>query len=223
MADALFLISSVGLRKTEKILKLDEADIALLIQEGMLRIGEDAAYAMQNHAPFRTGTLSDAIQLVGRNRKTRRPNVRVGIDTAMLGDFNYLNVTRFGRRAVEAKRQRADFRPEAGRGGSRLARSYSAAPGAQGTQHRPFRAHMLAFEPGAPGSGITYRRRVRAYRPKADWVKASEEDVRESSQLIMDEITEAIDELFRGNRARGKRGGGRLVSIRRASRAGRFR
>jgi hypothetical protein len=138
----------------------------------------------------------------GRNRSATRPNIRIGIEA------DYANITRFGRKAVIAK------------GRATPARTYRHSGGA-GFQNRPFRARMLKFEPGPPGSGFRYRRRVRAFRPKGDWVRAASDRIQQSSEDFFQEFTDEVQQvLLREDRKiQSKR---RRVTVQVASRSGRF-
>lgn len=185
------------------------------MREGMERVGQDSVFVLQNHAPFRSGRLSDNIEVSSRGHSIRTPNIEISVAADEKG-FSYVNVTRFGRRAVHAKRSRPDFRPEAGSGASRLARTSAAGSG----QRRPFRRMTLAFEPGLPGSGFIYRHSVRAYHPRGDWVGESIPEIQQLAQKESDKITNWIDHFMNGS---PRPSGARTASVRRTSRTGRLR
>jgi hypothetical protein len=171
MADMVMRIQGKGLRQLERdlMLRADERDLnASIIRPGMRELGEDAVYALQNTAPFRTGRLSDNITAQPL-RSIKRPGVDILVDAVNDQGFNYVNATRFGRRAVHAKTSRPGFRPDAGAGSSRLARNPDAAIAAG--QKRPFRRMALSFSPGPLGGPTLYRHSVRAWRPSGDWVR----------------------------------------------------
>lgn len=218
-AIAVVRIQARGLRKEEKMLELDQKFVRETIQEIIEETGLTAEAILQNAAPVRTGRLKESIKITGRNRSAYRPNIRVGVEGATSDEgFPYLNVTRFGRRAVEARRTREGFRPEAGIGSARLARTYNITSDAPNRQRRPFRAHMLRFEPGPPGSGLLYRRRVKAYRPKRDWIRASEEEIQIMADFNFREVTKEIEKVLKS----GKPSARRRATVSIASKTGRF-
>lgn len=219
MADMVIRIQSFGVRQLERkyLLRSNERIINREMRQGLERLGEDSVYALQNHAPFRTGRLSDNITAIRVGKSARRPVVDIGVEAEDNG-FSYVNVTRFGRKAVHAKNYRPDHRPEAGSGRSRLARSYDYdGPGAQ---KRPFRRMSLRFEPGPPGSGFMYRHSVRAYRPGRDWVAEAIPEIERLGDAEFENITSWID-YFMNDSPRPS--GARRVSVRRTSRTGRLR
>ena len=202
--EAVLKISSSGLRKAERMTQLAGRYVREAIQEMVEETGLTAEAILQNNAPERTGRLRESILVTGRNRSTTRPQIRVGVVGAVSDEgFDYLNVTRFGRKAVEAAK------------GSKPARSLR--DDRTQRQRRPFRAHMLSFEPGAPGSGFRYRRRVRAYHPKRDWVRASTEEIKVMSEFNFREVTKAVESYLKRPSAQ------RTVSVQAKSRGGNFR
>lgn len=219
MADMIVRIRGFGLRQMERDMMIRANERALnegTIRPGMAELGDDVVYTLQNNAPFRTGNLSDNIQ--GQPiRSVARPGVDITVEAIdPETGFNYLNVTRFGRRAVHAKNYRPDFRPEAGAGSSRLARTY----GGRGTQKRPFRRMSLRFEPGAPGTGFTYRHAVRAYRPSSDWVGRAQPEVKAHADMAFEKITNDIDYYMKTG---ARPSVARRTFVRRTTRSGKLR
>jgi hypothetical protein len=157
------------------------------VQGLMTDLGELAVSQLQASAPSRTGRLREGIVVTGRSRARMRPNIRVGVVAISDQGFNYTNVTRFGRRAVEAK---------SGFGTARPARQYRAVPGARGTQRRPFRAAMLKFEPGPPGTAFIYRKRVRAFKPRGDWVEKPAQRILKAGDAEWERITGDIQDAI---------------------------
>lgn len=213
-ATAVIRISARGLSPMQKMLDVDQKYIRGLIQETIEEVGLVAQEILADHAPDRTGRLKGGVVVTGRNRSTVRPQIRIGVVGARSDTgFPYLSVTRFGRRAVEASRTREGFRPEAGTGGSRLARTPATGSG----QHRPFRAHMLSFTPGEPTSRSLYRRRVGAYHPRRDWVRASEGDIKVMSDYAFQKVTRDIQKVLTSGGSKP-----RTTSVSVKSRFGRF-
>lgn len=220
MPDMIIQIRAKGLKQMERhfMLRSDERVLNReTIRPGMDELGNDVAYTLQNYAPFRTGRLSDSIQ-PRAVRSISRPGVDVTVDARDDNGFNYLNVTRFGRRAVHAKDYRQGFREEAGRGRSRLARTLNDSRGS-GVQKRPFRRMALRFEPGAPGSGFEYRHSVRSFRPSGgDWVKRAQGEVKQDANAAFAKIVNDID-YYVNHEGIVKT---RKVSVRRTTRTGRL-
>jgi hypothetical protein len=216
---AVVKVTARGLRKAEKIVQIQEKYIRELLQDTVGEVGLVGQEILQDYAPERSGRLKESIVVTGRNRSAYKPNIRIGVEGAISDEgFNYLNVTRFGRRAVEARRTREGFRPGAGIGASRLARSYNIEPGTPGAQHRPFRRHMLRYSPGPLGSPSIYRFRARAYHPKADWVRLAQEDINTMADYAFQKLTKEIElVLTRGTTTPRK------VTVKVASRSGNFR
>jgi hypothetical protein len=209
---AVIRISARGLRKTEQMARLNERDIRREIQFMIEALGEGAVNQLRARAPERTGRLRAGIRVVGQNRQVYKPSITVGVDVASDQGFPYLNVTRFGRRAVVSKRP------------ARPARTYThpGKPGDRGFQNRPFRKGMLRFEPGPPGSGFIYRRRVRAYHPGRDWVKSAEDGIQGMSDRAWQDITSAVEQILRRDAGRPIASRARRVTVQRTSRTGRF-
>lgn len=218
MADMLIRIASTGVRQIERkyLIRALERDINREIKQGMARLGDDAMYALQNTAPFRTGRLSDNIKVSKVSASVRRPAVEVSVAAVDDKGFDYLNVTRFGRRAVHAKNYRPGFREDAGRGASRLSRTPATGSG----QRRPFRRITLGFEPGPPGSGDIYRHSVRAWKPRGDWVKRSFPEVEKAAQEEMEKITDWVNYYMNDS---PKPSAPRVPVIRRTNRHGSLR
>jgi hypothetical protein len=201
-AVAVMRITTRGLRKWERIFHDEQDTIRQDLQLRMEEIGEFAVGQLKRNAPVRDGRLREGIFISGRNRSVHSPNVRVGIEARSPEGFNYVPVTRFGRGPVFAKR------------GGKRARTYVTPPhlqpGMRGFQNRPYRSHFLRF----PWHGeIIYRRSVRAWKPRRDWVRATDPIVRKAAIDHMDEFTEQIVELFNEGRVRGRLGGGRKTTI----------
>jgi hypothetical protein len=216
---AVVKVTARGLRKAEKIVQIQEKYIRELLQDTIGEVGLVGQEILQDLAPERTGRLKESIVVTGRNRSAYTPNIRIGVEGAVSDEgFSYLNVTRFGRRAVEARRTREGFRPGAGIGSARLARSYNIAAGAVGAQKRPFRRHMLRYSPGPPGTPSIYRFRARAYHPKADWVRLANDDIQTMADYAFQKLTKEIElVLTRGDTKPRK------VTVQVASRSGKFR
>lgn len=216
-AFAVVTITGRGLRKQEKMTDLDQKFVRSLIQETIEEVGLVAQEIIAESAPVRTGRLREGVQITGRNRSAFRPSVRVGVDVRSEEGFPYLNVTRFGRRAVVANKRRVNFRPEAGIGSTRRPRTFAPKPGQPGFQNRPRRSHMLRFEPGPPGSGFMYRQRVRAYHPGRDWVRTADEDIQGMADYGFKRLTDEIEKVLQGESAPRK------VTIRFKTSTGSFR
>lgn len=214
---------ATGIRRMERLTRTWDRLARQAIQAVVEETGEAAVNTLRSRAPSRTGRLAEHIEVVGQNRSSSRPSIRVGVDVRdPVSGFPYLNVTRFGRRAVEAKR-----RPKP-------ARSYRVPQrGAQrlrsGGTVNPFRAAMLRFEPGPPGSGFILKRRVRAYHPQRDWVRAAESHLKrladDIGELVGDELQEAYERaVFAGVAQPNFRAGGtRRTRLLISSRSGRLR
>src|SRR5262245_25314265 len=198
---AVVKIQSRGLRKQEKLTHIDQTYVRKVIQELVEETGLVSAEILQDNAPVRTGRLRESVHVSGRNRSVFRPEVRIGVDARSDEGFPYLNVTRFGRRAVIANPRRVNFRPEAGIGGTRRPRKFGPQEGEPGFQRRPRRAHMLRFEPGPPGSGFIYRRAVRAYRPGRDWIRESESDIQDVADFAFRKVTREVEKVLGSNSA----------------------
>jgi hypothetical protein len=216
---AVIKITSRGLRKSEKMLDINEKYIRMLIQEMIEEVGLVGQDILADYAPVRTGRLKESIVVTGRNRSVYRPSIRIGVTGAKSDEgFDYTNVTRFGRKAVEASRERHGSRPDAGIGGSRLARTYRwENKNDVGRQLRPFRRNMLKFTPGLPGTGFLYAPRVKAFHPKKDWVRSSNEDIKVMSEYAFQSVTKKIEESLKSGSTSS-----RSVSIGVRSRFGRF-
>jgi hypothetical protein len=213
-ATAVLRISARGLHPMQKMLDIDQKYIRALVQETIEEVGLVAQDILADHAPDRTGRLKGSVVVTGRNRSTSRPQIRIGVVGARSETgFPYLNVTRFGRRAVEASRTREGFRPLAGTGSARLARTPATGSG----QHRPFRAHMLRYTPGQEGTPSLYRRRAKAYHPGRDWVRASDDDIKTMSDYAFRKVTRDIEKALTSGGSKP-----RTTSVSVRSRFGRF-
>jgi hypothetical protein len=224
MARMVMRIRGNGVRQLERdfMIRSDERDLnATIIRPGMKELGEDAVYALQNTAPFRTGRLSDNITAQPLKSITR-PGVDIMVDAVNDQGFDYVNATRFGRRAVHAKRSRPGFRPDAGSGSARLARNPDAAIAAG--QKRPFRRMALAFVPGPPGSAPMYRHSVRAWRPPGgDWVRKAMPEVDALTEKEFRRIEEWIEHYTNMSIPGSPPVKPHVFSVRRTSRAGSLR
>jgi hypothetical protein len=216
-AIAVVKITARGLRKQEKLTDIDQKYVRKVIQEMIEEIGIVSAEILQDNAPVRTGRLRDSVHISGRNRSVFRPEIRIGIDVRSDESFPYLDVTRFGRRAVVANPIRVNFRPEAGIGGTRRPRKFAPEEGEPGFQRRPRRAHMLRFEPGPPGTGFIYRRAVRAYRPGRDWVRASDTEIQDVADFGFRKVTREVEKVLNSDSA------GRRATVKIRTRTGTFR
>jgi hypothetical protein len=185
---AFIRIQTRGLRKAEKMTDLDQKYIRQLIQETIDEVGIVAVDIIADNAPERSGRLKSGVHITGRNRSTFRPSVRVGVEGARNEGFDYVNATRFGRRAVVASKSL---------GSAKAARSYSLQPGSPGAQLRPFRAHTLSFEPGEPGTRTLYRHGVKAYRPARDWVRLAEDDIKVMADYAFAKVTKEIEKVLK--------------------------
>lgn len=209
---AVLVISTRGLRRMEKMTRLNERDVRIEIQEMIEIIGEGAVNTLTAYAPERTGALKQNIRVISRNRQVFKPSITVGVDAVSDQGFPYLNVTRFGRRAVVSKRF------------AKPARTYRhpGRLGDRGFQRRPFRKGMLRFEPGPPGSGFIFRRGVRAYHPKRDWVKAADPKIEVMATKGWEAVTDAIEQILERERGRPVRSRARRVVVQRTTRTGKL-
>jgi hypothetical protein len=207
-------IQGRGLRKQERLTQADEKYIREVIQELVEETGVVSQEILQDAAPERSGRLKESIVVTGRNRSTFRPQIRIGVlDLKDDEGFHYLNVTRFGRKAVEASRSRPGSV-----GGARPARTYNIAPGSPGAQNRPFRGHMLRFTPGDVGTGVLYSRRVKAFHPRRDWVRTAQEEIQQTADYNFDRITKKVELVLNSNNESARR----HTSVKVSSRSGKF-
>jgi hypothetical protein len=202
--EGVLIIKGQGLRPAERkqVIRAFERDIYNDIRHQFLpQLGEVSIRLLRKEAPKWTGRLHEGIQVVGMSPSRTTPNIRIGVEVRDDKGFPYLAATRFGRRAIEAK------------GRSTPARTYRTPPGGVqgGGQRRPFRARMLSFEHTQTIDPL-YRRRVRAFKPRGDWVRRAEPAIRTAANdafdFIGDEIQAKIDatNFITGKTTRGRVG-----------------
>jgi hypothetical protein len=73
---------------------------------------------------------------------------------------------------------------------------------------------MLRFEPGPPGTGFIFRRRVRAYKPERDWVATAEKQIRVMAQREIDDLTDLVTQVLE-REERGYASRPRKITVRR--------
>lgn len=217
---AVINISAAGTtRKLSHDLRNDERRVANIL---MLAVDEGARAAqaiLRAEAPERTGRLKRNIQITRFNRSKRRPSATITVLPPRTGPagpgrsqvpFNYLPVTRFGRREVASTRHMVQMRhPATGR------------PVFRRTRFGPIRirsATALRFTPMGAHAPIM-RRRVKAWRPaEGDWVRRAEDRIRPEVEAIIELANRQILAALRSGRS--LRTGG--MTVKRANRLGRF-
>jgi hypothetical protein len=174
--------------KLERNLSQGERQLSRMLHQLLSDIGNDLQFFLQGHAPSRTEHLKLSIDSFMR-RSTRRPQVVILIDVVdPEHPFDYVNVTRFGRKAVMATRKAAKS-ATLGKRPIQLGRFF----------HRRSAA-ALRFEPGPSGSGFVYRRRVGPYHPSHDWIGATEPEVIAFVDEAMSEGGDEIERALAGRR-----------------------
>lgn len=188
---AVLRMSTVGAstRRLEHQLSAAQRDTHRLIQTGLQQIGFDIEFFLQGHAPERTKHLKHSIDSF-MVRSSRMPSVTIIIDvTDPEHKYDYVNVTRFGRKAVKVKRPAVKSKKLGAKPilfGRQLARRSGAA---------------LKFEPGAPGSGFIFRRSAKAWRPTGgDWIGRTAPQVKQYADETMAEVADFIQKEIAGRK-----------------------
>jgi hypothetical protein len=175
-------------QKMQHELTKGERQLSRLIQQLMSDIGNDVQFFLQGHAPSRTEHLKLSIDSFLR-RSTRQPQVVIAIDVVDPDHpYDYVNVTRFGRKAVVATRKAAKS-ATLGKRPIQLGRFF----------HRRSAA-ALQFAPGGANSGFIYRRRVGEYRPAVDWIGATEPEILAFVDAAMADGADEIQRALVGQR-----------------------
>jgi hypothetical protein len=212
--EAVLRISTTGLRRYERLIQIDARDVAKLLNELVDLMGESAVNQLQTAAPKDTGHLRRNIRVTGKNRSTTKPNVRVGVDVHSDSGFPYVNVTRFGRKAVNVRESRkARDLPV-----SSPARTYSGTQIGGAGGRPPHRAHALKVD--LP-DGILFRHSVRAWHPKKDWVRVAEPRINAQANELLEEVGDEMERLLARGSVRGTLGATRIATTKVFSRTGR--
>jgi hypothetical protein len=173
------------------------------LQAGLQQIGYDIQFYLQGHAPVRTEHLKHSIDMFMR-RSTHRPQVVILIDVQDEDHpYDYVNVTRFGRRAVVAKRP------------AKPSKVLGTKPILYGRELKRYSASALKFTPQS-GDGPIYRRRVKAWRPPGgDWIARTAPEASKYADEMMDEVADYIHSHLRRGRSKGRLrfSGGRRVRM----------
>lgn len=217
-------------RKLSRNLRVAERDIATILANSLYASGQAGVKTLRDYAPERTGRLKRGIQIKSFNRSKRRPTITIGvlpdaIKAQQAGSlrssypFNYLPVTRFGRKAVHSTRpavQIQRFHP-------RLNKKVGVTRRILFGRHlKLYSAASLRFNPGPPPDAepsMIYRRSVKRYRPPAgDWVARAEPEIEKGATAEMADANQRILEALRSGRHQRTSG----VTIRISKRTGRF-